>query len=393
LLRIEKPIELKTEFDMSLIAPAEDIMFFDIETTGLSSWKSGLYLIGLLTYDDGWKLIQYFCEDVSDETLVLENFFTLLSSKKMLISFNGDGFDIPFIAHMTEQYGLPYSFDNVESFDILKKIRPLKKLLGIENMKLKTCEKYLGIYREDQFSGGDLINVYFQWQEDRSQDKLECLLLHNLEDIENMPNILTILNYIYALKGSFSLKSQEIVEHPTENKRVLSLCYDIFSQSSACQTMSDHNSDAITDSDAKGSEPINNQVQISVPVPLDIKLDNWFINLTGSELNLCADLYEGELKYFYPNYCDYYYLPMEDRAIHKSLAEFVDRSHRKKATAKTCYQKVSGIFLPEPDPVFSPLLYREYKDKLTYTQFTPELFQDEDSAEAYLHSVIKQLKL
>ena len=393
LIRIEKPIELTTEFDLSLIAPAEDIMFFDIETTGLSSWKSGLYLIGLLTYDDGWKLIQYFCEDVSDETTVLENFFTLLSSKKVLISFNGDGFDIPFLSHMVEQYGLPYSFYNVESFDILKKIRPLKKLLGLENMKLKTCEKFLGIYREDRFSGDDLINVYFQWQEDHSQDKLECLLLHNFEDVENMPNVLPILNYIYAFKGNFSLKSQEVVKHPTENKRVLSLCYEIYSLDPACKSMSSHNSDAITTSEAPKSELNNDHVSISVPVPLDISLDNWFINLTGSELNLCANLYEGELKFFYPNYCDYYYLPMEDKAIHKSLAEFVDRSHRKKATAKTCYQKVFGIFLPEPEPVFSPTLCKEYKDKLIYTQFYSEMFEDEASAEAYLCSVIKQLKL
>ena len=362
MLRIEKPVELTTAFDMSLIAPVEDIMFFDIETTGLSSWKSGLYLIGILTYDDGWKLIQYFCEDVSDESAVLENFFTLLSSKRVLISFNGDGFDIPFLTHMVEQYGLPYSFDNVESFDILKKIRPLKRLLGLENMKLKTCEKFLEIYREDMFSGGDLINVYFKWQEDRSQDKLDCLLLHNFEDIENMPNVLPILSYIYTLSGSFSLQSQELVRHPTENTQVFSLTY-------------------------RSSD------NISVPVPIDIKLDNWFINLTGSELNLCASLFEGELKFFYPNHCDYYYLPMEDRAIHKSLAEFVDRSHRKKATAKTCYQKVSGIFLPEPEPVFSPTLLRDYKDKISYAQFTQELFQDGDLAEAYLHSVIRQLKL
>ncbi|SFG06350.1 ribonuclease H-like domain-containing protein [Oribacterium sp. WCC10] len=360
MLRIEKPIELTTEFEMSLIAPAEDIMFFDIETTGLSSWKSGLYLIGLLTYDDGWKIIQYFCEDVSDEPTVLENFFTLLSSKRVLISFNGDGFDIPFLSHMVEQYGLPYSFDNVESFDILKKIRPLKKLLNLENMKLKTCEKFLGIYREDMFSGGDLINVYFRWQEDRSKEKLECLLLHNFEDIENMPNVLPILNYIYALNGGFSLQSQELVKSPTENQQVLSLTL---------------------------------KTSVTMPVPLDIPLDNWFINLSGSALNLCANLYEGELKFFYPNYTDYYYLPMEDRAIHKSLAEFVDRSHRKKATAKTCYQKVSGLFLPEPEPVFSPVLYREYKDKLSYTKFSPELFDDEDLTETYLRSVIRQLKL
>ncbi len=157
--------------------------------------KPGLYLIGILTYDDGWKIIQYFCEDVSDEPTVL---------------------------------------------------------------------------------------------------------------------------------GNFSLQSKELVKHPTENSTVLSLTY-------------------------------RNTADVSVPVSLDIKLENWFMNLTGSELNLCVGLYEGELRFFYPNYCDYYYLPMEDRAIHKSLAEFVDKSHRKKATAKTCYQKVSGIFLPEPEPVFSRL--------------------------------------
>lgn len=420
MIRVEKNIELNTSFDMSLIADPSDIMFFDIETTGLSSWKSGLYLIGLLTYDDGWKLIQYFCEDVSDETVVLENFFTLLSSKKVLISFNGDGFDIPFLAHMVEQYGLPYSFDKVESYDILKKIRPLKKILDLPNLKLKTCEKFLGIYREDPFSGGDLINVYFQWQEDRSQDKLDCLLLHNFEDIENMPNILPILNYIYALNGSFSLEAQELVKHPTENRKILSLRYNCFRKLSGSQGNLDmspvHNafpydtdisSQKNETSTGTGSSQIadssdasqqrgsiyHEKSLISVPVSVDLKLDNWFLNLTGHEINLCADLYEGELKYFYPDYKDYYYLPVEDKAIHKSVAEFVDRKFRKKATAKTCYQRIAGIFLPEPEPVFSPVLCKEYKDKLSYTQFSPELFDDENSTEAYLRAIIKQLKL
>ncbi|OON85316.1 hypothetical protein BXO88_13110 [Oribacterium sp. C9] len=359
MIRIEKPIELNTSFDLSLIAPPEDIMFFDIETTGLSVWKSGLYLIGLLTYDDGWKLIQYFCEDVSDEVTVLSNFFTLLSTKKVLISFNGDGFDIPFLTHMVEQYELPFSFDNVSSFDIFKKIRPLKKLLELPNLKLKTCEKFLGIYREDQFSGGELINVYFDWQQNPTEEKLNCLLLHNAEDIENMPNVLPILSYIYALTGDFSLKSQELVDLPSTGKKVFSLTY-------SC---------------------------LSVPIPLDIKLDNWFINITESELNLCAALYEGELKFFYPDYQNYYYLPMEDKAIHKSVAEFVDRKYRKKACAKNCYQKVNGLFLPEPEPIFSPTLLKEYKDKLLYAKFDEGLFCDDTLAGNYLKSVLGQLKI
>ncbi len=367
MIRTEKSIKLSTNFDISMIAPPEDIMFFDIETTGLSVWKSGLYLIGLLTYDDGWKLIQYFCEDVSDESIVLENFFTLLSSKKVLVSFNGDGFDIPFLTHMVEQYELPYSFDNVSSFDIFKKIRPLKKLLELPNLKLKTCEKFLGIYREDKFTGGDLIYVYFDWQRDHDPDKLNSLLLHNAEDIENLPNVLPILNYIYALKGDFCLKSHEIVDLRMSQNKVLSLLYDCM-------------------------QP-DTDTTIKVPHSVDIEIDGWTLNMEESSINLCTDLYSGELKYFYPDYKDYYYLPFEDKAIHKSVAEFVDPKFRKKATAKTCYQKLNGIFVPEVDPVFSPTLSKEYKDKIFYAKYEDNMFDDQKASASYLASVIKKLKL
>ncbi|MCR5008680.1 MAG: hypothetical protein K6A76_08910 [Oribacterium sp.] len=60
----------------------------------------------------------------------------------------------------------------------------------------------------------------------------------------------------------------------------------------------------------------------------------------------------------------------------------------------TTYIRICGAgILPEPDPVFSPVLYREYKDKLSYTKFSPELFDDEDLTKTYLRSVIRQLKL
>ena len=54
----------------------------------------------------------------------------------------------------------------------------------------------------------------------------------------------------------------------------------------------------------------------------------------------------GELKYFFENYKDYFYLPDEDEAIHKSIAQFVDKNHRVKATKNNCYTKKSGYFLP-----------------------------------------------
>ena len=230
MIRIEKVLTQPVPSDIYTIGAPEDVLFFDIETTGLSARSAGLYLIGVLTYTVAasiaeesntasssdetqisavpsahraasapeaaghWTLLQYFCEDVADEPAVLQAFFDLLRTKKILISYNGDGFDIPFLRHMVEQYGLRaprphhstvlhdradcpatdgsaiddtrplYSFDTVESFDLFKKFRPLKHLLGLPDLKLKSCERFLGIDREDRFTGGELIEVYFEWQ-------------------------------------------------------------------------------------------------------------------------------------------------------------------------------------------------------------------------------------
>lgn len=68
------------------------------------------------------------------------------------------------------------------------------------------------------------------------------------------------------------------------------------------------------------------------------------------------DEFTGELKTFFKDYKDYYYLPAEDYAIHKSVGEFVDRSARKQATAHTAYIKKAGTFIPvydETDMIFT----------------------------------------
>ena len=132
--RIEE-LSIEPDFDFELIAPKERIVFFDIETTGLSSQSSSLYLIGMVSYDDGaWKLTQLFAESMYEEELLLRTFFDILSVKKrlgrlFLISYNGDGFDIPFIKSCSRQYGFTNDFNGIISIDLIKKIRPYKRLL------------------------------------------------------------------------------------------------------------------------------------------------------------------------------------------------------------------------------------------------------------------------
>ena len=383
MIRIEKALTQPVPTDIYTIGAPEDVLFFDIETTGLSARSAGLYLIGMLTYTDKkWTLLQYFCEDVADEPAVLQAFFELLRTKKTLISYNGDGFDIPFLRHMLEQYGLPYSFDAVESFDLFRKFRPLKRLLGLPDLKLKSCERFLGIDREDRFTGGELIEVYFEWQKTKVPALLDTLLLHNAEDIANLPNLLPLLRYRALPHSDFQLRAHERLQDA--GTPLVHLSFTLLSPMPPSAQVPAENDEREVMDHRRQHWP-----EHALPQPMDLRGDFWALHAEGSAIELYVQLFEGERKLFFADFEHYYYLPAEDQVIHQSLAEFVDRSARKKACARNCYQRVTGCFLPECSEVYTPALQAEYRDKLRYAQYSDALFDDEVKAAAYLKSFLE----
>lgn len=402
MIRIEKALTQPVPSDIYTIGAPEDVLFFDIETTGLSARSAGLYLIGVLTYTNKkWTLLQFFCEDVADEPAVLQAFFELLRTKKTLISYNGDGFDIPFLRHMLEQYGLPYSFDAVESFDLFKKFRPLKRLLNLPDLKLKSCERFLGIDREDRFTGGELIEFYFEWQKTKVPALLDTLLLHNAEDIANLPNLLPLLRYRALPHSDFQLRAHERLQDG--DMPLVHLSFTLLSPmppsahtpaENDTREMTDERGLHCPDAGENGAREVMDDrrqhwTALALPRPMDLKGDFWALHAEGSAVELYVQLFEGERKLFFADFEHYYYLPAEDQVIHQSLAEFVDRSARKKACARNCYQRVSGCFLPECSEVYTPALQAEYRDKLRYAQYSDALFDDELKAAAYLKSFLQ----
>lgn len=446
---IEKALAQPVPSDIYTIGAPEEVLFFDIETTGLSARSAGLYLIGILTYtadasivkgtrttassDEAqltavpsaqsavstpiadataslhtsaaeggrWTLLQYFCEDVADEPAVLQAFFELLRTKKTLISYNGDGFDIPFLRHMVEQYGLPYSFDAVESFDLFKKFRPLKRLLGLPDLKLKSCERFLGIDREDRFTGGELIEVYFEWQKTKVPALLDTLLLHNAEDIANLPNLLPLLRYRTLPHSDFRLRAHERLQDG--GTPLVHLSFTLLSPmppsahapvENGTREVTDDCGRHWPDAGENDAREVTDARRLhwpkhALPKPMDLRGDFWALHAEGSAVELYVQLFEGERKLFFADFEHYYYLPAEDQVIHQSLAEFVDRSARKKACARNCYQRVTGCFLPELSEVFTPALRADYRDKLRYAQYSDTLFDDQAKATAYLRSFLE----
>ncbi|MDE7197699.1 MAG: ribonuclease H-like domain-containing protein, partial [Lachnospiraceae bacterium] len=86
------------EYPLERIAPLEEFLFVDIETTGFTAKSSSLYLIGAAFYVEGnWQIRQWFCENPVEETAILDAFFSFAASYTHLIHFNGNNFDLPYL--------------------------------------------------------------------------------------------------------------------------------------------------------------------------------------------------------------------------------------------------------------------------------------------------------
>lgn len=358
MITIEKEFPYEETYPLSRLGNPDDLLFFDIETTGFSGDYNQVYLIGCVFFHTGTaRFIQWFADTKESETEIIESFFAFSKNYRTLVHFNGDTFDIPFIEKRVHALGLPHSFAHLTSIDIYKKIKPYKKHLGLANLKQKSIEAFLGIERDDKYSGGQLIEVYEEYLRTKDRYLLSLLLLHNEDDLKGMPKLLPILSYPDFLEGSFQLT--ELKKAAGETPRII--------LSLTC---------------APG---------ITLPVPLSASVPSYALRAMDNRLVLSIRLYEGTLKYYYPNYKDYYYLIYEDTAIHKSVGEYVDRDAKIKATKETCYTKKTGFFLPQAEPFWSPEFKNTCKDKTCFFEFCPDCFNDGDALNRYVHRIIKDV--
>lgn len=358
MLTCQNIFTFRETYPLKRLGKKEELLFFDIETTGFSGDYSTVYLIGCVYFkNNSWNLIQWFADTLASEREVLCAFFEFLKGFQTLIHFNGDGFDLPFLLKRCLAHKLAYDFSAVESFDIYRKINPYRKLLGLASMKQKALEEFLQISRKDTYSGGQLIEVYKDYLLTRDSYLLKLLILHNEDDLKGMPLILPVLSYPDFLGGKFLLEKQEIFFQ--ENNR------ELF---------------------GKDSPALRLLCKAEYPLPVPFCKTNSLVTFNGEGDFLTAEitLYEGELLYFYPDYKNYYYLIYEDRAIHKSVAEYVDKEARRKATAKTCYLRRQGRYFPQFSSLFSPFLQKNFKDKITYLPYETGFFEQEEQLQTYL---------
>lgn len=200
---ILKPLDLKYNIKELNI---EDICFLDIETTGLSREHNIIYLIGLVYYDKenkGWNLVQYFADKKDEEKNILQEFSNFINNFKIVITFNGQSFDIPFIEYRLNKYRFKNNLKNLKSMDIYRRIKKENPYLQLENLKLKTIEKSLGIFRNDRYTGKDCIKFYYQYLNTKDESLLERILKHNYDDLYYLVPIMKIFDIIEDAKSIY----------------------------------------------------------------------------------------------------------------------------------------------------------------------------------------------
>lgn len=318
----------------SLPCPADEACFFDIETTGLSPQVSSLYLIGAAYLKgDSVSLIQWFADDYVSEKEILSSFAEFSSAFRTFIHYNGTTFDIPYLQKKYAAHKLTSPFDGKESMDIYREIKKKKELFKTSDMKLQTMEKLLHFRRRDQFTGKDCIDLYTEFMQkkyfrDERADLLKKnLLLHNHDDLVG-----TVLC-------------------------AQLLAYSTYTPVSPVWRMKD------------GMLQIQDSVSIPYPINGRYEKNGVFFSFEQCHITIETPLYHGTLYHFYKDYKNYFYLPDEDMAVHKSVGMYVDSAHRKKATASNCYTKKTGVFLPLPKKLSFPdipLFQKTRRDSISY---------------------------
>lgn len=150
----------------------EDAVFLDIETTGLSNKNNDITVFGL--YDGISTKIMI--KGINLNYNILKNEF---KKYKLIVTFNGASFDLPFIKKT-----YPDLLPKIPNFDV----KSIADKLGLKG-GLKNIEKNLGIERSavvDKFHGGDALTLWRMYRATGDDHYLNLLVDYNEYDIINL---------------------------------------------------------------------------------------------------------------------------------------------------------------------------------------------------------------
>ncbi|MEJ2716908.1 MAG: ribonuclease H-like domain-containing protein [Deltaproteobacteria bacterium] len=169
----------------------DSVAYLDIETTGMGDWQDHITTISLY---DGETIHYYVYGDNLDQ------FPDDIMKYKVVVTYNGKCFDIPFI---NRYFRITMDQAHID-------LRYILHRLGYKG-GLKGCEKQLGLSR-DELDGVDGYTAVLLWRDfenNKNQRALETLLAYNILDAVNLETLM-VTAYNLKLRETPFLESHQL---------------------------------------------------------------------------------------------------------------------------------------------------------------------------------------
>jgi uncharacterized protein YprB with RNaseH-like and TPR domain len=172
--------------------PLEEVLFFDVETTGLG--QTPLFLIGVMTWErEALVIRQFLAREYREEAAIIQLFLETAADKRLFITFNGKSFDLRYLQRRAEVHNISPVL-HAHHFDLLHECRRIWRT-QLPNCQLQTLEQQICGHppREDDIPGEAIPATYQTFLLDGNATPIAQIMRHNAQDLVTMAELLTKL--------------------------------------------------------------------------------------------------------------------------------------------------------------------------------------------------------
>ena len=176
----------------------EDLLFYDTETTGLSTGAGSMvFLVGMAWFENASLMVeQVFLSDFPGEPQLIDYLAEALPERRVYVSFNGKAFD----SHMLKSRFLMNGrqWDTPFQVDLLHLCRRFwRRIIGscsLDNVEREVLETG----RDGDITGDQVPDIYFQYLRSGNADGLPMVFQHNLQDTVTLVHLFNLIDRMLA---------------------------------------------------------------------------------------------------------------------------------------------------------------------------------------------------
>ena len=170
---------------------AEDVIFLDLETTGLSC--TPVFLVGTMVWErGGFAVRQYLARNYAEEPAIISLSLADAARRKLLVSFNGKSFDVPYLRTRAAANGIPFTMEPAH-FDLLHECRRTWRHV-LPDCRLQTLESRICRRpRYDDIPSCEIPEAYHAFVRTGNAAAIAQILKHNMLDLITLADLMTRL--------------------------------------------------------------------------------------------------------------------------------------------------------------------------------------------------------